>query len=106
VFICGKVVLAFIAQCVRAPRDASRGGGHDGSGAERRLPGAPLTFSRAVTVWDTIPGVDRRGAEPLVAEWGTDMAQGSRERHNTGRRWHSQAFLLKRRQWSIAHIVV
>jgi transposase len=33
----------------------------------------PLSFARAVTVLDTIPGVDLRGAELLVAEWGTDM---------------------------------
>jgi transposase len=33
----------------------------------------PLSFAHAVTVLDTIPGVDLRGAELLVAEWGTDM---------------------------------
>ena len=31
--------------------------------------------SQAVTVLDAIPGVDRRGAEPLVAEWGIEMAR-------------------------------
>jgi transposase len=35
----------------------------------------PLPFTRAVSVLDTIPGVDQRGAELLVAEWGTDMTQ-------------------------------
>jgi transposase len=36
-------------------------------------PSPPMSFSRAVTMLDTMPGVDRRGAEVLVAEWGTDM---------------------------------
>src|SRR5262249_15025035 len=35
----------------------------------------PLPFARAVSVLDTIPGVDQRGAGLLVAEWGTDMAR-------------------------------
>jgi transposase len=35
----------------------------------------PLPFARAVSVLDTIPGVDQRGAELLVAEWGMDMAR-------------------------------
>ena len=35
----------------------------------------PLLFTRAVSVLDTIPGVDQRGAELLVAEWGTDMTR-------------------------------
>jgi transposase len=38
-------------------------------------PGPPISFSQAVSVLDTMPGVDRRGAEVLVAEWGTDMAR-------------------------------
>jgi transposase len=36
---------------------------------------APLTFDQAITLLDTIPGVDRRGAEMLVAEIGTDMSR-------------------------------
>jgi transposase len=34
---------------------------------------APLTFDQALTLLDTIPGVDRRGAAMLVTEIGTDM---------------------------------
>jgi transposase len=34
---------------------------------------APMTFPQAVSVLDTIPGVNQRGAELLVAEWGIDM---------------------------------
>jgi transposase len=41
--------------------------------AEPDVPGTPLSFARAVTVLDTIPGVAQRGAELLVVEWGTDM---------------------------------
>ena len=35
----------------------------------------PLTFTRAVELWDTIPGVDQRGAEVIVAESGTDRSR-------------------------------
>jgi transposase len=35
----------------------------------------PLPFPRAVSMLDTIPGVDQRGAELLVAEWGTAMTR-------------------------------
>ena len=38
-------------------------------------PQPPLTFARAVSVLDTIPGVNQRGAELLVAEWGIDMTR-------------------------------
>jgi transposase len=42
------------------------------TGAPREA-ASPLPFARAVTVLDTIAGVDQRGAERLVAEWGPDM---------------------------------
>jgi len=32
-----------------------------------------MTFTRAATLLDTIPGVNQRGAEMLIAEWGIDM---------------------------------
>ena len=34
---------------------------------------SPMTFLRAITLLDTIPGVNPQGAELLVAEWGIDM---------------------------------
>jgi transposase len=37
--------------------------------------GIPMTFTRAITLLDTIPGVNRRGGELLVAEWGIDMGR-------------------------------
>jgi transposase len=46
-----------------------------GSAAAPPPPAPPLTFARAVTVLDTIPGVNQRGGELLVAEWGIDMAR-------------------------------
>src|SRR5262249_49130683 len=38
-------------------------------------PTSPMSFAQAVTVLDTVPGVDQRGAALLVAEWGVDMAR-------------------------------
>jgi transposase len=46
-----------------------------GSVADPGAPTALLPFTRAVTLLDTIPGVDQRGGELLVAEWGIDMAR-------------------------------
>jgi transposase len=47
--------------------------GTSGSTADPGTPPVPLTFPQAVTLLDTIPGVDQRGGELLVAEWGIDM---------------------------------
>jgi transposase len=49
--------------------------GAPGSTEDASTPAAPLTFTRAITVVDTISGVDQRGAELLVAEWGIDLAR-------------------------------
>jgi transposase len=46
-----------------------------GTAMAKSPPAAPLTFTQAVTILDSIPGVDRRGAELLVAEWGIEMAR-------------------------------
>jgi transposase len=43
--------------------------------AESAVPDAPLTCTGASALLDTIPGVDRRGAERWVAETGIDMAR-------------------------------
>jgi transposase len=37
--------------------------------------GTAMTFTRAITILDTIPGVNQRGGELLVAEWGVDMGR-------------------------------
>jgi transposase len=50
----------------------------DGPPAGAEAPGAPagpMTCARAITLLDTIPGVDQRGGERLGAEWGIDMAR-------------------------------
>ena len=58
------------------PSPAAPGGaGAAGSASELTGSDIPLTYAQAVTVLDTIPGVDQRGGELLVAEWGIDMAR-------------------------------
>jgi transposase len=54
---------------------ASAPPGAAGSAATLTGPDIPLTYARAVTVLDTSPGVDQRGGELLVGEWGIDMAR-------------------------------
>jgi len=44
-------------------------------GAPALADSAPLTFTRAVALLDTIPGIDQRGAEVIVTEIGIDMAR-------------------------------
>jgi transposase len=53
-----------------SPPAPAPAGGPAPSGA---LP--PLTFTRAIELLDTIPGVNQRGAEMIVAEIGIDMAR-------------------------------
>jgi transposase len=47
----------------------------EGSSATPEAAGTPMTFARAITILDTIPGVNQRGGELLVAEWGIDMGR-------------------------------
>jgi transposase len=75
---------ALSAEITRALMDLS-GGEPSPPPADASLPAAtpraPLTFAGAVSVLDTIPGVNQRGAEMLVAEWGIDMGRfGTAER--------------------------
>jgi transposase len=44
-------------------------------GAPALTGSAPLTFTRAVELLDTIPGIDQRGAEVIVPEIGIDMSR-------------------------------
>ena len=41
----------------------------------------PLTWSEAVTLLDTIPGIDRKTAEVILAEIGLDMSQFPTDKH-------------------------
>jgi transposase len=59
------------APSVLAPEPTS-GVGHP---AAPEPTGAPLTCARAVTLLETMPGVNQRGGELRVAEWGPDMAR-------------------------------
>ena len=49
--------------------------GTAGSTADPGMSPPPMTFARAVTILDTILGVDQRGGELLVSEWGIDMGR-------------------------------
>jgi transposase len=42
---------------------------------------APLTWEEAVALLDTIPGVDRKTAEDMLAEMGLDMSQYPTDKH-------------------------
>ena len=57
------------------PAESPEPAGERGSAATPETADAPMTFARAVTLLDTIPGVNQRGGELLVAEWGLDMAR-------------------------------
>jgi transposase len=47
----------------------------EGGSAAPEAADTPMTCTRAVTSLDTIPGVNQRGGERLVAEWGLDMGR-------------------------------
>jgi transposase len=57
------------------PPDLAGTTGEVASAGDRDALGPPMPFAQAIAVLDTIPGVDQRGAELLVAEWGTDMSR-------------------------------
>jgi transposase len=56
-------------------------------------PGTPLTFTRAIALLDTIPGIDRRGAERRVAETGIDMARFGTAARLAARRGRKRAII-------------
>jgi transposase len=49
--------------------------GEAGNATMSEATGAPMTFAQAVALLDPIPGVNQRGGELLVAEWGVDMGR-------------------------------
>jgi transposase len=59
----------------RPTEPPAAGGSAGGPAVDERPQTAPLTFPQAVTRLDSMPGVDRRGAGLLVAEWGIEMAR-------------------------------
>lgn len=61
-----------LQQMAPAAVEDEEAGDDDASGSE---PPAPLSWTKAVTLLDTIPGVDQRTAEIILAEIGLDMRQ-------------------------------
>jgi transposase len=57
------------------PSESLGATGEAGSIATPDTADASMTFARAVTLLDTIPGVNQRGGELVVAEWGIDMGR-------------------------------
>jgi transposase len=49
--------------------------GEAGKAATLDTADTSMTFARAVTLLDTMPGVNQRGGELLVAKWGIDMGR-------------------------------
>jgi len=45
------------------------------SSASGSVPGSPLSPTHLVDLWDTIPGIDRRVGEVMLAELGADMSR-------------------------------
>jgi transposase len=67
-----------IESCVRALSQEAAAGTTPPAPADVPAPTEPLpplTFTRAVELLDTIPGVNQRGAEMIVAEIGIDMTR-------------------------------
>jgi transposase len=58
-----------------SPGDSPGATGEAGSVATPDTADASMTFARAVTLLDTIPGVHQRGGELLVAEGGIDLGR-------------------------------
>lgn len=56
------------------PANRARATGEVGSEASQEAPSSPMSFAQAIAVLDTIPGVDQRLAELLVAEGGLTCA--------------------------------
>jgi transposase len=58
------------------PPAPAAGGANEGGSPATPVPLHPsMTFARAATILDAIPGVDQQGGALLVAEWGIDMAR-------------------------------
>lgn len=74
-----------MSQSPKGGNDTSLGGGN-GNAVEEMVsddPEAPLTWAEAVALLDTIPGVDQKTAEVMLAEMGLDMSQFPTHKHLT-----------------------
>jgi transposase len=55
--------------------------GLESGGTNSDKPEPPLTWSEAVALLDTIPGIDRKAAEVILAELGLNMSQFPTDKH-------------------------
>jgi len=62
----------------QAPSDEARKPEDSSPGGEQK---APLTWDKAVTLLDTIPGINQRAAEDILAEIGIDMSRFPTDKH-------------------------
>jgi transposase len=69
------IAASLSALSANAPSDEGRVPLSVTNNASPPVASLPLTFTRAVELLDTIPGIDQRGAEVIVAEIGIDMAR-------------------------------
>jgi transposase len=77
---------AEIARWFEMQSQRAGGKGDVGTNNESDTPAdeeAPLTWEEAVALLDTIPGVDRKTAEDMLAEMGLDMGQYPTDKHLT-----------------------
>jgi transposase len=75
---------AEIARWFETQSQRPRGKGEVGTNSESDTPAdeeTPLTWEEAVALLDTIPGVDRKTAEDMLAEMGLDMSQYPTDKH-------------------------
>lgn len=75
-----EIVVQIEAMAAPAPPDDAAGCAGEGPATPPDTP-PPLTPAAAVSLLDTIPGVDIRLAQLVVAELGTDMSRFPTERH-------------------------
>lgn len=72
--------MSIVSQDVPGVPGAKGQGGADSPSSEEQ-PEPPMSFTQAVNVLDSIPGVNQRTAEVIVAELGTDMSRFPSEKH-------------------------
>jgi transposase len=75
----------FEAQSQRPGGEGGIGSSNESATPEAASPEAedPLTWNEAVALLDTIPGVNRKTAEDMLAEMGLDMSQYPTDKHLT-----------------------
>jgi transposase len=75
----GRRIEAMSQAPLPATSETDRAGANAETNSDQQQP--PLTWSEAVTLLDTIPGIDRKTAEVILAEIGLDMSQFPTDKH-------------------------